>query len=73
MKIEILWVPGCPNAAPALSRVRDVLAAEGLRAAIQETVVRDAATVSRLQFSGSPTLRVNGRDVLADRLSWGGR
>jgi hypothetical protein len=63
MKIEILWVQGCPNAAPALRRLRDVLAAEGLRAEIQEMVVSDAATASRLQFPGSPTLRVNGRDV----------
>lgn len=72
MKIEILWVPGCPNAAPALRRLRDVLATEGLRAEIQETVVSDAATASRLHFPGSPTLRVNGRDVEAGYRADGG-
>ena len=35
MKIEILYVPGCPNYRPAVERVQKVLVSESLRADIE--------------------------------------
>jgi len=43
--------------------VRDALAAEGIVAAVHEVVVTDDNMAARLRFSGSPTIRINGRDV----------
>ena len=63
MKIEILYVAGCPHHRPAVERIREALAAEGRDAEIREIVVRDPAMAEALRFPGSPTIRVNGRDV----------
>jgi hypothetical protein len=63
MKIEILYVTGCPHHRPAVERIREALAAERWDAEIQEILVRDPAMAEALQFPGSPTIRINGRDV----------
>jgi hypothetical protein len=43
--------------------VKDVLAAEGVETEVQEVLVQDEEMASELKFLGSPTIRVNGRDV----------
>lgn len=69
MKIEVLYVPDCPNFALAVARVQEALAVANLQAEIREVVVRDNSDALRLEFPGSPTIRVNGRDV--DPSAWG--
>lgn len=63
MKIEVLYVPNCPNHVVALERLREVLSAEGFQKHVSEVLVRDAQMAQSLQFPGSPTIRVNGHDV----------
>lgn len=63
MKVEILYFPGCPNHAPAVDRVRDVLQQEGMPADMVEVEVKDAAAAQQVGFLGSPSIRVNGQDV----------
>ena len=63
MKIEILHVANCPNHAVAIGRLREVLSAEMFEAQVSEILVDDAALARSLRFPGSPTIRVNGRDV----------
>ena len=63
MKIEVLYVPNCPNHAVALHRLREALTVEKLQPQVNEVLVRDAAAASSLEFPGSPTIRVNGHDV----------
>jgi hypothetical protein len=63
MRIEILYVPGCPNYLPAVEQVERVLSAESLQAEIRSIAVRTDAEARELMFSGSPTIRVNGEDV----------
>ncbi|MDP9146288.1 MAG: DUF2703 domain-containing protein [Acidobacteriota bacterium] len=63
MKIEVLYVPDCPNHAVALQQLREILSSESVRAHVDEVPVRDSATAQRLKFPGSPTVRINGRDV----------
>lgn len=72
MKIEVLFVPGCPNAAPTVARLREILGAESAHAHVQEVEVRDAATAAALAFPGSPTVRINGRDIAGDALPGAG-
>ena len=66
MKIEVLYVPDCPYHPAAVLKLREVLAAEGVVADISEVAVKDMATAKALRFCGSPTIRVNGRDVAAE-------
>jgi len=63
MKIEVLYVPGCPNYQPAVERIEKVLASESLRADIEGVAVSSEVAAKALQFPGSPTVRVNGADV----------
>jgi hypothetical protein len=69
MKIEVLYVAECPSHPAALKLVRDVLSAEGVSAEIREVLVTDDQMAMDLAFSGSPTIRVNGRDVAAESSS----
>lgn len=66
MKAEVLYVSECPSHPAAVKLLRDVLAAEGVLTDIQEVLVRDEAMARQLRFAGSPTIRINGRDVGAE-------
>lgn len=63
LTVEILYISGCPHHAGAVDRVREVLTQETTLADVFEVEVPDAASAERLAFPGSPTIRVNGRDV----------
>jgi len=63
VKIEVLYVAECPSHPTAVRMVKDVLAAEGVATEVHEVLVRDEEMASELKFLGSPTIRVNGRDV----------
>jgi hypothetical protein len=63
MRIEILYVPGCPNYQPALEGVKTVLASESVASEVHSLRVTTDAEARALLFPGSPTVRVNGRDV----------
>jgi hypothetical protein len=66
MKVEVLYVAGCPSHPAAVKLVRDILAAEGVDAKIHEVLVRNEGMASEFKFAGSPTIRINGRDVAGE-------
>jgi hypothetical protein len=63
MKIEVLYVAECPSHPAAVKLLRDVLSAEGVAAEIREVLVTDEGMATGLAFCGSPTIRIDGRDV----------
>ena len=63
MTVEVLYFEGCPNHEATVERVREVLRAEGIVDDVKEIPVPDSDTAERLRFLGSPSIRVNGRDV----------
>jgi Domain of unknown function (DUF2703) len=69
VKVEVLYVAECPSHPAAVTMVKDVLAAEGVETEVQEVLVQDEEMASELKFLGSPTIRVNGRDVAGERRS----
>jgi hypothetical protein len=66
VRVEVLYVAECPSHPLALKLLRDVLAAEGVAAEIHEVLVRDERMAHQLGFLGSPTIRINGRDVTGE-------
>ncbi len=66
MKVEVLYVAECPSHPAAVKLVRDVLNSEGVVAEVREVLVRDDSMAADLVFSGSPTIRINGRDVAGE-------
>lgn len=63
MRIELLWFDGCPNHEAARRDVEGVLASRGIDAAAIQSVRVDEASAEELRFPGSPTIRIDGRDV----------
>jgi hypothetical protein len=63
MVIEVLYVPGCPNHQAAIDTLKNVLGAASISAPIREMAIKDEAMARELKFPGSPTVRINGRDV----------
>jgi hypothetical protein len=68
VKIEVLYVAECPSHPAAVRMVKDVLVAKGVVTEVQEILVRDEGMASELKFLGSPTIRVNGRDIAGETL-----
>jgi hypothetical protein len=63
MRIEVLYVPGCPNYEPAVERIRKVLVSESVQVGIRAVSVNTEGEAKALLFPGSPTVRINGEDV----------
>ena len=61
MKVEILFVEGCPNHAETAARVNSVAEALGLQVEIVETKVDPGRIPSG--FCGSPTVLIDGVDI----------
>jgi hypothetical protein len=63
MRVELLYFDGCPNYRRLLPKLRETLA----RAAVSDEVeLRQVASIEdadRERFLGSPTVRIDGRDV----------
>lgn len=63
MIVEILYFDGCPNHETLVPHLRSLLRHAGVAEAIQLRRVEDDDDAQRERFLGSPTVRVNGRDV----------
>lgn len=63
MHTQLLSLEGCPNGQGTLAQLHNILSKEGLADPTQLTEVKTQEDAERLSFAGSPTVRVNGRDV----------
>ena len=63
MRIEVLYVPGCPNYEPTVERLQAVLESQSLQAEIRSVPISSDAQAQALLFPGSPTIRIEGKDV----------
>jgi len=62
-RVEILYFDGCPNHEGARGLVERVAAELRIEPEIALVEVPDADAATTLRFLGSPTVRVEGRDV----------
>lgn len=62
-RVEILYFDGCPNHEPARALVERVAAELQLDPSIDLVEVVDPEAAAELRCLGSPTVRVDGRDV----------
>jgi hypothetical protein len=66
--VELLWWEGCPNTEGALDLLREEMRAVGLDPeAVRMREIATDADAEREGFPGSPTIRVDGCDVLPPR------
>jgi hypothetical protein len=62
-RVEILYFQGCPNHEAARALVERVARELQVEPQIDVVQVPDATAAAELQFLGSPTVRVDGRDI----------
>lgn len=64
-RVELLWWQGCPSTERALAELQQTMVELGLDPdAVAVREVRDDVQAAREGFVGSPTVRVEGRDVV---------
>ena len=63
MRIDFLFWEGCPSHPEALELLRVVLDERGIREPVRLREVLTHAEAVELGFPGSPTIRIDGRDV----------
>jgi hypothetical protein len=61
--VELLYFDGCPNHEALLPRLRELVADAGISAHVELRRITDDEAAQRERFLGSPTVRVDGRDV----------
>lgn len=63
MEITFLYWEECMSHEEALQRVRQVMAEEGVQVPVNLVKVETWGQAEQLQFIGSPTILVNGKDI----------
>jgi hypothetical protein len=63
VRIELFFWRECPSYPEAQQLLEEVLAARGIEAPVEVHEVTSDEEARRLGFPGSPTIRVDGRDV----------
>ncbi len=64
MHIQFLYYEECPSHEVGLQRLRDVLAQEGINPPIEIIKVETDEQAAALRFTGSPTILINGADIV---------
>src|ERR1700739_4629056 len=63
MQIDVLYFEEAPNHLPTVERINVILREERCSAEVREVLVPDVETAQRVNFLGSPTVRVKGIDI----------
>ncbi|MCL4287374.1 MAG: hypothetical protein KJ006_06980 [Thermoleophilia bacterium] len=63
MKVELLYFEGCPSYERLLPRLRGLVAAADPGVGVELRRVETSAEAEGERFLGSPTVRVDGRDI----------
>lgn len=63
MKIELFYFKGCPSRKPALELLQKILKEENINLPVNEIEVVSEGMARELKFSGSPTIRLGGKDI----------
>jgi hypothetical protein len=61
--VELLWFSDCPNHPTARQLLEEVIAELAPGTPIRDVDASDPVAAGRLRFPGSPTIRVDGRDI----------
>jgi glutaredoxin len=63
MEIEFLYFDGCPYHKTAFKHLNEVLKEEKIEAKVERINVKSNEEAKKLRFLGSPSVRINGKDI----------
>lgn len=64
VQVQVLYAEGCPHAAATIELVRRVSEDTGIAIALHPTLVETEEQAIRSRFAGSPTVLVDGLDIV---------
>jgi len=64
MTVELLWWDGCPSHPEALAELQRILREEGVEAEVSRVEIEDDEQARYERFPGSPTIRIDGEDIV---------
>lgn len=64
--VQLLYLPDCPNYPPTRELIEQTGRELGLQLDLELIAINDEESARRLRFLGSPTVRIDGRDVEPD-------
>jgi len=64
MTVELLWWDGCPSHPEALAELQRILREEGVEAEVSRVEIEDDEQARHERFPGSPTIRIDGEDIV---------
>jgi hypothetical protein len=64
MTVELLWWEGCPSHPETLADLERVLREEGVEAQVTRVEIQSDEQARRERFPGSPTIRIDGEDIV---------
>jgi hypothetical protein len=70
VRVEFLFWEECPSHSEALALLREVMDERGVTGTIDVREVLTQGDAEDLAFPGSPTIRVDGRDVDPEGADW---
>jgi hypothetical protein len=62
--VELLWWEGCPSHPEALAELERILGEEGVPPEVERVEIESDEQAARERFPGSPTIRINGEDIV---------
>lgn len=63
MKLQILYILDCPWCVKTKKLVRESMRELGVKAGIEEILIDSDEKAKEYNFTGSPTVRINGKDI----------
>ncbi|MBC8550685.1 MAG: hypothetical protein H8D23_13660 [Candidatus Brocadiales bacterium] len=67
VNIGIFFIEGCPGVSSIADNIKEVISEEAVHADISLYLIETPEDARRLQFTGSPTVRINGMDIEPNR------
>ena len=64
MTVELLWWDGCPSHPEALADLERILSEEGVDVDVSQLDIHHDEQARRERFPGSPTIRIDGEDIV---------
>jgi len=63
MKIQLLYILDCPWCVKTKELIKDSLKELGIKADVEEILIDSDEKARKHKFAGSPTIRINGKDI----------
>ncbi len=63
VNIGVFFIEGCPGVSSITDSIKDIIVEDAVDADISLFLIETPEDAKRLHFTGSPTVRINGRDI----------